>query len=203
MNSLTETVSKLKPIGICTITGAGGVPSETPNGDGKAEQPNVGKASTIEDGGTGIPSSCYPFQNKYSHKIGTHCWFCDKRFSEKIIRTREHIIPRSIIGNRLGNYVASCYDCNHLKANRNAKEFAEFLDKMLKSITKSVPAKKKIKLMRNRAWKLYNKTSKLHNALNAQSATQEAMPQAPQTGTKTINTNKHYNYGEDNTREGR
>jgi hypothetical protein len=100
-----------------------------------------------------------PFDKKYHQTLGTHCWYCEREYNGRNIkRTRDHIIPLSvIIYNNPKNYVGCCKQCNSLKKNLNAKEFAILLE----SITTKVPRNK---TMINRAWKLYNKTSKLHNS---------------------------------------
>jgi hypothetical protein len=111
---------------------------------------------------------------KYSHLIGTHCWFCDREYSKSksvfksngnpLKKTREHIIPKSrVIYNIPTNYIGTCADCNTLKAKRDAIEFATHIEHLI--LIKSTTGHSMSKLfetMRRRAWKLYNKTSFLH-----------------------------------------
>ena len=103
--------------------------------------------------------------------MGTHCWFCDRQFGvdkqiysrsgTPLVRTREHIIPKSrIIYSYRRNYIASCHDCNSLKGRMDAKQFAVHIEKLMK--LESHNMSKLLPLMRVRAWKLYNKTSYLH-----------------------------------------
>lgn len=115
-----------------------------------------------------------PFQDKYSHINGTHCWFCDREYATSrhiyvgcgrpLLRTREHIIPKSkIIYNYPKNYIGSCGDCNSLKGTHDARRFAEkiiFLTKKLKKGEHNMYHL--FPIMKQRAWKLYNKTSYLH-----------------------------------------
>ena len=114
------------------------------------------------------------FSEKYNYLNGTHCWFCDREFgkdrtkthgiSNILIRTKEHIIPKSIIKyGDVRNYIASCSDCNGLKANCNAKQFAIKLRGLMKQGKGFNNMCSLFPLMINRAWKLYNKTSSFHN----------------------------------------
>ncbi|MFD2922029.1 hypothetical protein ACFS6H_20075 [Terrimonas rubra] len=110
-------------------------------------------------------------KEKYNHIDGTHCWFCDREYSSeycltihtgmRLRRTKEHIIPRSKIGVNIStNYIGSCIDCNHLKGDRNAKQIAERIEKMIEYNNHEM--KEYFPIMRLRAWKLYNKTAFLH-----------------------------------------
>lgn len=105
-----------------------------------------------------------PFIEKYHQTKGTHCWFCDRPYEKKRIRTREHIVPKSvIIYSYPKNYIGSCQFCNGMKGSKNAKQFALSLDKLIKSASPATHNQYKLyKIMRERAWKLYNKTSNLH-----------------------------------------
>jgi hypothetical protein len=110
----------------------------------------------------------------YGKEKGTRCWFCDREYLvDKTVfiskgyplkKTREHIVnKKKIIYNVPKNYIGSCKDCNHLKAARDAREFALWLDEMIESeLYIWHEMGDYMKTMRNRAWKLYNKTSYLH-----------------------------------------
>ena len=97
------------------------------------------------------------------YKSLTNCVFCERSF-EKINRTKEHIIPRcKIEKNSPKNYTASCIDCNSLKDCMDAKEFAKYLDLIIRSsLSKYDYIRPHLKTMKNNAWKLYNKTHKSH-----------------------------------------
>jgi hypothetical protein len=118
------------------------------------------------------------FNDIYNHSTGTHCWFCNRAYGEPsllydkrlLVRTREHIIPISHIkkinksqreGKFAQNYIGSCNDCNAVKRTDNAKQFAERLGEYILE-GKQHPMAHLFPLMRNRSWKAYNKTSKLH-----------------------------------------
>lgn len=117
---------------------------------------------------------CSPFGGKYHQTKGTHCWFCEREFGvdkqiwvcggQSLIRTREHIIPKTkIIYGHERNYIATCKDCNCLKGSRNAREFAQYLQKLIETTGQGFHNMwKYLPIMRDRAWKLYNKTSKFH-----------------------------------------
>lgn len=115
-----------------------------------------------------------PFIEKYHQTRGTHCWFCDRQFGvdkcvmshsgQPLRRTREHIIPKAlIIYGYPKNYIASCIDCNGIKASKTSRGFAEKIQRLMveyknggHQMTRFFP------IMKDRAWKLYNKTSNLH-----------------------------------------
>lgn len=110
-----------------------------------------------------------PFQDKYHHKKGTHCWFCDRKFGEVyygeiLMRTKEHIVPFKVMGfNHPKNYVASCKFCNTFKSWYDARGFVDRINWYYENRDKSTFwMHDLLPLMRQRAWKLYNKTSKLH-----------------------------------------
>lgn len=118
-----------------------------------------------------------PFKDRYSHYKGTHCWFCNRQYGKSysvygntstgrnpIRRTREHIVPASKMKkNDPRNYIGSCNDCNTLKANMNAKEFALHVQKLrVKKNIETHNMYKYFKMIIYRSWKLYNKTSKFH-----------------------------------------
>lgn len=111
---------------------------------------------------------------KYDYKKGTHCWFCNREFNTSkgiyvycglpLPKTKEHIVPLSKGGiNNVSNYIASCRDCNTLKADKDAKQFALFLmDLLLYKSAGGHNMCRYFKIMITRSWKIYNKTSKLH-----------------------------------------
>lgn len=115
-----------------------------------------------------------PFQEKYHQTKGTHCWYCDREFignmrrlasfKQPLKRTREHIIPVSQLTQSIPkNYIAACADCNGLKGPKNARQFAEKVTSMIQKYKNGEHNMYKFfPMMRDRAWKLYNKTSKLH-----------------------------------------
>ena len=49
----------------------------------------------------------------------THCSYCDREFDDEIKRTKDHIIPRVVIGNGGGhnNITHVCRRCNELKGS--------------------------------------------------------------------------------------
>ncbi len=114
---------------------------------------------------------CSIHDSKYHYLTGTHCWFCDREFgvdkvaqlAQEIIlyRTKEHIISKWRGGiNDVRNYIASCSDCNQMKGASNAKGFARKIEELMTNATH--PMFSYFNLMRTRAWKIYNKTSKAH-----------------------------------------
>jgi hypothetical protein len=122
--------------------------------------------------GVGHPLFIYMiWTEKYSHISGTHCWFCDREYATskcltaykgfQLRRTREHIVPKSkMIYNIRHNYIGSCIDCNGLKKNMTADQFAEYIAWLMK--TGGHEMWFLLPMMKKRAWKLYNKTSYLH-----------------------------------------
>lgn len=115
----------------------------------------------------------HPFKDKYNYKTGTHCWYCDREYEKDRILyngfgvlkiTKEHIIPKSKLPNNIpNNYISSCTDCNYIKNNKNAKQFALFIDMLIKRTKAGEHSMYKyFKIMRERAWKIYNKTSVNH-----------------------------------------
>ena len=116
----------------------------------------------------------HPFQLKYHQTQGTHCWFCERQFGidkqvyvrcgSPLIRTREHIIPKSkIIYSHPRNYIASCADCNSMKGNKNAKQFAMHIEWLMCNYSLGEHNMFNLfPMIRKRAWKLYNKTSNFH-----------------------------------------
>jgi len=116
----------------------------------------------------------HPFEEKYHQTKGTHCWFCERQYfvdrqiyircGAPLQRTREHIIPKSqIIYNYEKNYIGTCRDCNSLKGPKTAKQFAEKIESMMEKYKKGQHNMLHLfPLMKDRAWKLYNKTSNLH-----------------------------------------
>ena len=97
------------------------------------------------------------------YKLVENCVFCEKSFKD-VYKTKEHIIPKSKIPcNRVENYTSSCVWCNDLKRDRNAKEFALFLEDIIINYDEKYNyIKDYLKIMKNNAWKLYNKTHKSH-----------------------------------------
>ena len=97
------------------------------------------------------------------YKFIENCVFCEKSFKD-VYKTKEHIIPKSRIPcNKLENYTSSCVWCNDLKADRDAKEFALFLEDIITDYSEEYDyIKDSLKVMKNNAWKLYNKTHKSH-----------------------------------------
>lgn len=61
------------------------------------------------------------------------------------------------------NYIAACPDCNSLKGSKTAKQFAIRIENLIATKKKGehnmLPL---FPIMRERAWKLYNKTAHLH-----------------------------------------
>lgn len=114
-----------------------------------------------------------PFLEKYNPYTGTHCWYCDRQFGvgKRLIKqppiflflTKDHIIPISWGGKRKHNLIACCEDCNRLKGSMNAIQFAMYIEELFNLKNKgNCTMYKYLKLMKDRAWKLYNKTSGLH-----------------------------------------
>lgn len=111
---------------------------------------------------------------KYKHSTSTHCYYCDREYGKHrskvqktpnglIIKTKDHIIPIAKGGiNNVRNYIGCCSDCNHLKGSRTTWEFAEFIE----SINYKHMMHQYLPLIKKRAWKLYNKTSKAHQNIN-------------------------------------
>jgi 5-methylcytosine-specific restriction endonuclease McrA len=116
-----------------------------------------------------------PFIEKYHQTQGTHCWYCDRQYGEdhstrtarggKLYLTREHIIPKARLGNNEPkNYIGACQDCNGLKGRKDAYEFALLVEDLLEDESPATFSMYKLlPKMRDRSWKIYNKTSKLHN----------------------------------------
>ena len=102
------------------------------------------------------------------YKLVENCVFCKQSFKD-VYRTKEHIIPKNRIPfNRQGNYTSSCHWCNTIKGNRDAKEFALFLEKIIREENEKYNyVKHLLKIMRDGAWKLYNKTHKSHKGYYA------------------------------------
>lgn len=115
-----------------------------------------------------------PFIEKYHQTRGTHCWYCDREFGVDrsvysqcgriLYIQREHIIPKSqIIFSYPKNYIAACCDCNTLKGPKTAEKFAQKVTSLMLKYKKGEHNMWHLfPLMRERAWKLYNKTSNLH-----------------------------------------
>lgn len=97
------------------------------------------------------------------YKELTHCIFCEQTFKD-VYRTKEHIIPKCRIHkNHIQNYTASCVWCNELKDCMDAKQFAKYLELIIRSsLSKYDYIRPHLKTMKDNAWKLYNKTHKSH-----------------------------------------
>ena len=98
------------------------------------------------------------------YKLVENCIFCEQSFKD-VYRTKEHIIPKKRIPfNNVKNYTSSCVWCNTIKGNRDAKEFAIFLEKVIREEDERYNyVSHLLKTMKDNSWKLYNKTHKSHN----------------------------------------
>ena len=62
----------------------------------------------------------------------TKCCYCNRMFNKKVIRSNEHIIPRSHGGtNDKINLIYACRDCNQIRENMSFKEFRDYIDNLL------------------------------------------------------------------------
>ncbi len=51
---------------------------------------------------------------------GPNCWYCQRAFTDELLPTLDHIIPRSKNGsNTMANYRAACNPCNVYRKNRS------------------------------------------------------------------------------------
>lgn len=118
-------------------------------------------------GGTGIPAN--PWSQKYHHKNGTHCWYCDReiekyksyRGGKPLIKTVDHIIPKKRGGKIPRNSIMACSDCNYLKGPMRVDIFGF----MIRKLNSSHPMSPYREIIKKRALKLYNKTSWAHKDL--------------------------------------
>lgn len=55
------------------------------------------------------------------------CSYCGREYSDRIKKTKDHLVPKSKGGNGRENIIHCCGDCNNIKADRTPEEFAEFL----------------------------------------------------------------------------
>lgn len=63
-----------------------------------------------------------------AYKDATKCYYCEASFSYSVIKTKDHIIPRSKGGGGGDNIVAACKHCN---GNKGSLSLDEFFNKML------------------------------------------------------------------------
>lgn len=71
----------------------------------------------------------------------TRCCYCERRFDEKLIRTKEHIVPKSKGGkNNLYNLIYACTECNSLRGNKDFIELREYIKNILEN-NKSIKIK--------------------------------------------------------------
>lgn len=71
----------------------------------------------------------------------TRCCYCERIFDDKLIRTKEHIVPKSKGGkNNLNNLIFACYECNNLRNNMNFIEFKNYIKLILEN-NKSIKLK--------------------------------------------------------------
>lgn len=154
-NSLTATEK---------IRTSGDINRRIDNGESLKSPPMPGL--TEGAGGTGIPAN--PWSQKYHYRNGTHCWYCDREISTsssyrggKLKRTADHIIPKRLVKNIHRNAILACHDCNELKAWRTVNMFGF----MAKKLTKGTPLAPYYHTIKQRALKLFNKTSWAHKAL--------------------------------------
>lgn len=62
----------------------------------------------------------------------TRCFYCERKFDNKIKKTKEHIIPKSKGGNNnLNNLVYACIECNELRGNMEFYEFKDYLQNII------------------------------------------------------------------------
>lgn len=71
----------------------------------------------------------------------TRCCYCERRFDDKLIKTKEHIVPKSKGGkNNLYNLIYACYECNNLRSNMDFIEFKNYVKSILEN-NKSIKLK--------------------------------------------------------------
>jgi hypothetical protein len=64
----------------------------------------------------------------------TRCCYCERKFNDKLIRTKEHIVPKSKGGkNNLYNLVYACIECNSLRSNKEYSDFKEYIKNILEN----------------------------------------------------------------------
>lgn len=65
-------------------------------------------------------------------QLTNKCCYCDRKFSKTIIRSVEHIIPRSFGGsNDLNNLIYACKECNSLRQNMSFLDFRNMIKSLL------------------------------------------------------------------------
>ena len=71
----------------------------------------------------------------------TRCCYCERRFDNKLIRTKEHIVPKSKGGkNNLYNLIYACIECNSLRGNKDFIELMDYIKNILEN-NKSIKIK--------------------------------------------------------------
>jgi 5-methylcytosine-specific restriction endonuclease McrA len=62
----------------------------------------------------------------------TRCCYCERKFDEKLLKTKEHVIPKSKGGdNSKYNLVWACVECNCFRGNKDFVEFKELITNIL------------------------------------------------------------------------
>ena len=62
------------------------------------------------------------------------CCYCNRHFSKRVVKSREHIIPRSMGGtNDKINLIEACVDCNQIRQNMSFKEFSDMIKNKLEN----------------------------------------------------------------------
>lgn len=65
-------------------------------------------------------------------QLSKNCCYCDREFNKNVVRSVEHIIPRSLGGtNNLNNLIYACRDCNQIRKNMSFLEFRDMINSLI------------------------------------------------------------------------